>query len=44
MRKSTAKLVIEEFAAVMILSEGNELKCETGIIRLYPYFKFKSKK
>lgn len=25
MRKSTAKLVIEEFAAVMILSEGNEL-------------------
>jgi hypothetical protein len=31
MRKSTAKLVIEEFAAVMISSEGNELKYETEI-------------
>ncbi len=38
MRKSTAKLVIEEFVAVMILSEVNGLKSETGIIRLYPYF------
>jgi hypothetical protein len=38
MRKSTAKLVIEGFAAVMISSEGNELKFETGIICLYPYF------
>jgi hypothetical protein len=38
MRKSTAKLVIEEFAGVMISSEGNELKIETGIICLYPYF------
>jgi hypothetical protein len=38
MRKSTVKLVIEEFAAVMISSEENELKIETGNICLYPYF------